>query len=351
MLRNLILAGLVVVAAVYAAGQTSRTPIPPRDTARMVAAPRPAPPVPVAKPTATPRAPVAPPPPTGPVAPTFDVVRISPTGEAVIAGRAEPGTTVTVLDGGHAVGSTMTNARGEWVLLPETVLSPGSRELTLSGDSAAALKPVVSNDVVLVVVPGPAAPATGPAADVRRSEPPPEALAVSLSRDRLGSAVVLQAPPTDSETVPPGGVTVESVDYDDKGNIALGGRATPGSAVQLYLDNVLVGRAHTDPDGHWRLSPERLIDPGLYSLRADQVTETGKVTARVELPVQVSQIPPDMAPDRSIVVQPGNSLWRIAQRTYDDGYRYINIYRANREQIRDPDLIYPGQIFTLPVSN
>lgn len=69
------------------------------------------------------------------------------------------------------------------------------------------------------------------------------------------------------------------------------------------------------------------------------------------MPVQMSDVPPDLPEGRSIVVQPGNSLWRIAMKSYGDGFRYTTIYQANREQIRDPDLIYPGQIFALPASN
>ena len=49
-----------------------------------------------------------------------------------------------------------------------------------------------------------------------------------------------------------------------------------------------------------------------------------------------------------VVVQPGNSLWRIASRVYGEGLLYTEIYQANVGQIRDPDLIYPGQIFDLP---
>ncbi|MEL7488070.1 MAG: LysM peptidoglycan-binding domain-containing protein, partial [Pseudomonadota bacterium] len=48
------------------------------------------------------------------------------------------------------------------------------------------------------------------------------------------------------------------------------------------------------------------------------------------------------------IVQPGNSLWRIARRAYGSGFQYTVIYEANADQIRDPDLIYPGQIFEVP---
>jgi nucleoid-associated protein YgaU len=49
-----------------------------------------------------------------------------------------------------------------------------------------------------------------------------------------------------------------------------------------------------------------------------------------------------------ITVQPGHTLWRISREHYGEGTRYLQIYRANRAQIRNPDLIYPGQIFALP---
>jgi nucleoid-associated protein YgaU len=50
-------------------------------------------------------------------------------------------------------------------------------------------------------------------------------------------------------------------------------------------------------------------------------------------------------------VQPGNSLWRIARRTYGAGMRFTLLYEANKDQIRDPDLIYPGQLFVVPKTN
>jgi nucleoid-associated protein YgaU len=47
-------------------------------------------------------------------------------------------------------------------------------------------------------------------------------------------------------------------------------------------------------------------------------------------------------------VQPGNSLWRIARRLSGKGVDYVHIHGANKAQIRDPDLIYPGQVFEIP---
>ena len=307
-------------------------------------------------------APAQPPAPSGP---RFDIVRVAPDGAAVIAGRATPGSSVTVRDGEQPLGSVEADGRGEWVLLPDQPLIPGTRELNLSEQKPGTAESIPSERIVVVMVPEPA-PAAGGASSEAPSPPLAAPLAVAVPRDGLGPSTVLQAPTVLKETAPkqaapvtrsiaapppPGGVSVESMDYNAAGQVAMGGRAQPGSAVQLYLDNLLVGRAHTDPDGRWRLSPERAISPGVYTLRADQVTEAGKVTARVELPVQVSEVPANLPEGRKVVVQPGNSLWRIARTTYGHGVQYTQIYQANRDQIRDPDLIYPGQIFALPVAN
>jgi nucleoid-associated protein YgaU len=45
---------------------------------------------------------------------------------------------------------------------------------------------------------------------------------------------------------------------------------------------------------------------------------------------------------------PGNSLWHLAQHSYGDGLRYVEIYRANQRKIDNPDLIFPGQLLKLP---
>jgi nucleoid-associated protein YgaU len=51
------------------------------------------------------------------------------------------------------------------------------------------------------------------------------------------------------------------------------------------------------------------------------------------------------------IVAHGDNLWRISHRTYGDGLRYTVIYGGNQDQIRDPNLIYPGQAFVLPPAN
>ena len=295
--------------------------------------------------------------------PTFDVVRVNPQGNAVIAGRAEPHALVTVLDAGRPIGRATADQRGEWVLLPEDTLAPGGRQLSLSAKLPDAAEAVQSSDIVVLVVPEPAKDVAGQPAAERSG-----ALALAVPRDGSGPPALLQAPPAVSgkrvasagntvpalgaAPLPPGGVTVDVVDYGPDGRVNIGGHAPVNARIQVYLDNILIGHSVSDAEGRWGLTPDRPVRPGRYTLRADHVSGDGRVGARAEIPFQMAdQAASNLPAGQNVVVQPGASLWRIARRTYGDGIRFSLIYEANQTQIRDPDLIYPGQIFTVPQVN
>ena len=298
-----------------------------------------------------------------PTPPSFDVVRINPKGDTVIAGRAEPGAVVAILDGGKEIGQATADGRGEWVFVPEAPLRAGKRQLSLEMRLQGS-DPIPSDSVVVLVVPERGKDVAG-----RVTGTDSQALALKVPRTGPGASTVMQVPrsavqakekplapaPAAPETPPPPAETiplsVDSVNYDDHGNLHISGRARPDAMVQLYLDNGFIGLTKTDGDGAWTLSPGRQVEPGLYTLRADQVTDKGEVLARVSLPFSRAEPLKDMAPGTFIIVQPGNSLWRLARRTYGSGIQYAVIFEANRDQIKDPDLIFPGQVFTMPATN
>ncbi len=91
-----------------------------------------------------------------------------------------------------------------------------------------------------------------------------------------------------------------------------------------------------------------VIRPGLHKLRLDQVNDEGVVLSRLETPFSMADFESPGFGEGLTVVQPGNSLWRIARRIYGRGIQYTLIFEANQDQIGDPDLIHPGQIFIVP---
>ncbi|MCH7865264.1 MAG: LysM peptidoglycan-binding domain-containing protein [Proteobacteria bacterium] len=304
---------------------------------------RPAPPTPAASAPPSPSEDSAQTPKGGPVGPSFDVVRVGPSGDTVIAGRAEPGSTVLILDGGRVLGEVTADGRGEWVFVPTKPLAPGSRQLSLEMRLPGS-QPVTSDDVVVLVVPERDKDIAG-----RPAEGPTGALALKVPRAG-GASTVLQTP-SGKAGEKDAGLKVETLDYDDAGRLSISGRASPGALVNLYLDDAHIGRVKSDANGFWRLNPERRITPGLYTLRADELDDAGKVAARVSMPFSRAERIADVPPEPFVIVQPGNSLWRLARRVYGKGTRYTTIFEANEDQIKDPDLIYPGQVFALPATN
>lgn len=342
--------------------------------------------------------------------PVFDLVRVEETGDAVIAGRAQAGGVVRILLDGVSVAETSADASGSFVALVSLDPSVDPRTLTLEsiGESG---EPVVSEETALV------APFVGPAeepeAEIAAVEQPAELLEPSTPEaspaeagplpDASEVAAATEAPEPEApaaepeqiarvETAPqvvivaPDGavpqtpsaaparpsepespnVVIDTISYDDEGEVILVGRAQPGNFVRLYLDNILTETATVETSGTWR-SRVTGIDAGVYTLRADETLDTGRVVSRFETPfervtrpraiaaaeqvAEAAALPPD-SPLRAaagiVTVQPGFTLWAIARENYGDGVQYVRVFEANRTQIRDPDLIYPGQVFSVP---
>ncbi len=260
--------------------------------------------------------------------PSFDIVRVDMRGTAVIAGRAEPGSNITLQANGKTIAQTRAGSNGDWTIILNEPLDPGAIEFTLSMEGEDG-RIVRSDQVVVVSVPR------------GRNKRP----LVVLGRPG-GPSRVLQSPDDDKETGP---LALEAVDYDRAGGVIFSGRALPGSGVRVLANGRLLGQTQSNAQGRWVLDGIEPLAPGVYDLQIDQVGPDGHVTAVVALPFERAS-PQSItdAPPGSVIVQPGNSLWRIARRLYGSGWQYTIIYRANAGRIKDPDLIYPGQVFAIP---
>jgi nucleoid-associated protein YgaU len=302
-------------------------------------------------------------------------VRVNPSGDAVIAGRAQPDAEVTILDQGKAIGSVRADGHGEWVFLPDSALDPGEHSFTLeskpedsSADGAAKQE---SETSVVVLVPQVAKDIAG-----RTSDQPAGALAIEVPKSGNGPTRVLNVPnqPAEASAGAPKVPEISAIDYDASGRAILSGKAPGGARLFVYVDNQPIGEAVADEDGLWTFTPSAPVAPGLHVVRVDQVDETGKVLARAQTPFEQAAVPlaaqagagaqqtaaatgttqasaGAAASEGRIVVQPGNSLWKLARENYGQGVRYTVIYEANKDQIANPDLIFPGQVFAVPTGN
>jgi nucleoid-associated protein YgaU len=322
--------------------------------------------------------------------PTFDVARIEPTGEAVIAGRAAPGSTVELLGEGKVHGRAVATQSGEFVMA-SVQLPPGTYKLALRSTEADG-KQLISQQTVPVSL----KPSVGQQPSVALASPAtptPQQKATGGSSVDKAPSVALASPATPNlqqnatAASTAKAAILDAVKMEPPGELDVRGRAEPGATVQLYLNDSYVASATADAKQHFSFTIKEGITPGSYRVRADAVEpKSGAVREGSEVPFKVlgpvvastatndhaqakqadvkqsqqpsvAAAPPAETGSPSEVVVPkvttttvvrGDSLWRISRSTYGEGHRYPRIFEANRNKIRDPNLIYPGQVFVLP---
>jgi nucleoid-associated protein YgaU len=297
--------------------------------------------------------------------PAFDIARVEPTGEAVIAGRAAPGATVELLRDGELHDRAVADQSGQFAMIPPR-LPPGTYGLTLRSMQPDGKQMTSKQRVAVALAPSP-------------NDRPAMAM---KAPDKSNVAPSQPAAPKPTS----GTVLVEAIEIEPSGKFHLSGRAAPGATMRLYLNDSFVASIMAGADERFAITINEGIRPGSYRVRLDEMgPDSGAVHGRTEMPFNVpdrvvtgSTAPPGqsgvatatqpqltaavsaVSPDRgspSAVVVPkiatatvsrGDSLWGVSRFTYGAGMRYAAIYQANRKQIRNPNLIYPGQTFVVP---
>ncbi|MEN9011303.1 MAG: LysM peptidoglycan-binding domain-containing protein, partial [Yoonia sp.] len=316
------------------------------------------------------------------LAPTLDTFRVESDGTTVFAGRAEPFQVVDIMLDGVLVERVTADGSGAFVAFPMLSFSDQSRALSLVADPDGAatasaetylIAPIIA-PVVAEVVPEPtpeppavetseATPEVDPVAATVISIPTPQiapapAAAPAVLVATAEGVRVIQNTPSDTPPEVLSNVALDSITYDPSGDVLIAGRATGEGSVQVYLDNQPVTTSRIVEGGNWRTDlPD--IDTGVYTLRVDQVDEAGDVVSRIETPfkreepevVEAAMAEQTEQPDfqvATMTVQPGTTLWAIAREQFGEGVMYVEVFEANRDRIRDPNLIYPGQVFRMP---
>ena len=282
---------------------------------------------------------------------SFDTVRVDQSGDAVIAGHAAPGSAVAVKWNGAVVGEATANAEGSFAIIPEKPLAAGTGALTLETTKDGKTATATSSVVVAVEAKAPV---------------------VVAQIDPVAPTKVTQA----GDAMPAGSVVLGAVDYDEQGNIVFSGKAPAGAPLRFYVDNAVAGEAVADATGNWSFKGTSAVAAGTHTLRADAIDAKGTVVSRAETPFMredaskvVAAAEPALQPVapavtaapatdavpvtpvveiRRVVIQPGSNLWRVSRKVYGKGRMFTLIFDANRDQIKNPNRVYPGQILTAP---
>src|SRR5215218_6490763 len=194
--------------------------------------------------------------------PTFDVARIEPTGEAVIAGRAAPGATVELLRNGEVHDRAVADKSGQFVLVPPKLPS-GTYDLTLRSKAPDGTVATSKQRVTAALEP-------------RSTERPVVALVTPNK-----PTIVLSQP---GAPKPAGAMVVETVETDPGGKFHVSGQARPGAALRLYLNDSFVTSVTAGADGRFAVTINEGVAPGNYRVRIDEASSSGTERARAEVP-------------------------------------------------------------------
>ena len=150
-------------------------------------------------------------------------------------------------------------------------------------------------------------------------------------------------------TAPASGIVLDRITYSPQGDLLATGRGRPGAHLRIYANAMFVEEIRCDEEGNWETRIGSDVASKALLLRFDEVDAAGEVLSRLEAPFEYSPVATTQElRERNIVGQKGDNLWTFAEQHYGAGIRYSVIFSANSGLIRDPDLIYPGQVFTVP---
>ncbi|MEM6680298.1 MAG: LysM peptidoglycan-binding domain-containing protein [Pseudomonadota bacterium] len=322
-----------------------------------------------------------------PNAPRLDVVRVSPDGMAVIAGAAAPGAVIDIVLDGETIETVQADDAGGFVVITDVgaVTAPRALQLRVSGAGSEPSALETAEAAGQGATSSPTAPtdsadtgtdiALGAAADLdarendrdQLQEVAGDAPGAPLAGDpSLGAPIILL--PTDDASAPrivgtaggevalldpaavgPQRLVLDTLSYAEGGEGRASGRGPADATVRAYADNQLAASAAVSPSGSWALDLPAAVLREASLLRFDEIGPDGSVRHRLETRFSYRSAGATLGlRERTVRVEKGDSLWRIAESAYGDGWRYSVIFSANDALIADPDLIYPDQEFVVP---
>ncbi len=336
------------------------------------------------------------PPNATPAAPlTIDLARVKPDGAAVFAGTAAPNAKIRIFEGDILLGETVANANGEWVIVLEKSLAAGQHLISVAmersdgttemADRSLAVeiyqdtetKPLVAllpetETEVPVLIQSPddvdtAKPAAAASEAIVADAAKPAAAAseaIVADADKPAAAAmpeITRAAPAKPQaksqivasqiaTSQIAALAPSAIVWRDASSILISGTSRGGIRVTVNDAKGQFGEALVLADGAWQVAGSLDMDIAVSQLRFLLFDDVNQIIARYDLPVKARDLAKGQDGSPLVVVNKGDMLWRIAYQQMGKGVRYVDIVRRNKQDIINPDLIYPKQIFAVPQS-
>ena len=311
------------------------------------------------------------PPNATPAAPlTIDLARVKPDGAAVFAGTAAPNAKIRIFEGDILLGETIANANGEWVIVLEKSLAAGQHLISVAMERSdgttemadrslaveiyqdtetkplVALLPETATEVpVLIQSPD----------DVDKTKSAATASEATASGTIVADAAeAAPAKPQAKSQIAASQIAAlapSAIVWRDASRILISGTSRGGVRVTVNDAKGQFGEALVLADGAWQVAGGLDMDIAVNHLRFALFDDANQIIARYDLPVKARDLAKGQDGSPLVVVNKGDMLWRIAYRQLGEGVKYVDIVRRNKQDIVDPDLIFPKQIFAVPQSS
>ncbi|MGB2439672.1 MAG: LysM peptidoglycan-binding domain-containing protein [Candidatus Puniceispirillaceae bacterium] len=285
----------------------------------------------------------------------IDVARIGPDGSAVIAGTAPPETEIRVLDGTAPLVATQSNSKGEWVAVPDGLLSAGNH-LIIAEMTGADGQIIRAERGVLVELAqsGTQKPlvALVPMEDdaaVEILSAPDQLASVDISELPANSAQIEAQKEITAILVMPPEIYIGTLSWSAKNILQIKGKSNGGAAVTGSFAGQSFADVSLDEQGNWSTKISvPATQSGMALIQANLLDVDNSLILSTQVDVDLAQLDVGLDGSEMVIIRKGDVLWRIAYRTYGSGIRYLDILKRNARQINNPDLIYPAQVFALP---
>ena len=282
------------------------------------------------------------------IIPKVDILKVSPDGSYIIAGKGKPNSTISILEKGNKIESVDADESGSWVIVSKDNLESGDNLLIINQDNIDGTS-TQSKEIYITKID-------------KKNETKP--LVIEIENDDGGKLSIIQSPSikklennvendltlSEKHINKKNVFKIQSVSFSQDGSLSIQGIANYGSNIEILVNKNL-SSIFLKNKPEWIFNSSYKLGYGMHKLVANLKSQNNTILDSITLPFMRSEMPSGELPDNYVLIKPGDMLWTISFKIYGNPLKYIEIYEENRDQITNPDLIFPGQVFSIPKKN
>ncbi len=246
---------------------------------------------------------------------TFDIVRISQDGDAVMAGKSQPNLKISLFENDKKISSFFSDANGEWVWISNTPLTKGLKIFNLKCFNEEGNKLESSQEIYVL------------GDNISSTKP----IVLKLDSSNLDSINIYNTDYIDNS------LTLDILTYYPKKKLTLSGRAPVDSKISIFSNDILLGTVPSDFYGNWKFSSEEIVN--IKNSKLKFLTTISGMKLKIDLPLSLNQLEQNIFRTSSIKIIKENNSWKMSRKISDENYLYSEIFIRNSKSLSISQLL------------